>query len=166
MVMPVHGEMRHLAEHARFAVQQGVPGAVIQKDGDIIRLAPGTPQKIGEATVGRLAVDGDVDPARRRRDDQRAPQARRLRPDLGRGGARQGGALLGTPDVRLQGIPVEEDRDAFIDEAIDAAEESVRGNKAGKDREKLREGIRLAVRRVATRWTGKKPVVDVLLIQA
>jgi ribonuclease J len=32
------------------------------------------------------------------------------------------------------------------------------------DIEKLREKIRLAVRRTATRWTGKKPVVDVLLI--
>ena len=60
LVMPVHGEMRHLAEHARFAIDSGVPGAVLQKDGDIIRLAPGTPQKIGEATVGRLAIDGDV----------------------------------------------------------------------------------------------------------
>jgi len=30
----------------------------------------------------------------------------------------------------------------------------------------LREGLRLGVRRVATRWTGKKPVVDVLVIEA
>ena len=33
-----------------------------------------------------------------------------------------------------------------------------------KDREKLREAIRLAVRRVATQWTGKKPMVDVLIL--
>ena len=30
----------------------------------------------------------------------------------------------------------------------------------------LRESVRLGVRRVATRWTGKKPVVDVLVIEA
>jgi ribonuclease J len=29
----------------------------------------------------------------------------------------------------------------------------------------LREAIRLAVRHVATRWTGKKPIVDVLIIE-
>jgi ribonuclease J len=29
----------------------------------------------------------------------------------------------------------------------------------------LRESIRLAVRRSATEWTGKKPVVDVLIVR-
>jgi ribonuclease J len=38
--------------------------------------------------------------------------------------------------------------------------------KGGRDRDRLREDIRLAARRVATRWTGKKPIVDVLLIEA
>ena len=36
---------------------------------------------------------------------------------------------------------------------------------AGLDEEKLRESVRLAVRRCATLWTGKKPVVEVLLLQ-
>ena len=31
--------------------------------------------------------------------------------------------------------------------------------------EKLREAVRLAVRRCATLWTGKKPVVDVQLLK-
>ena len=38
------------------------------------------------------------------------------------------------------------------------------GEGAG-DEAKLREAIRLAVRRRATHWTGKKPVVDVSLIR-
>jgi ribonuclease J len=164
LVMPVHGEMRHLAEHARFAIDSGVPGAVIQTDGDIIRLAPGRPEKIGEAQVGRLAVDGDVIlPA-----DGSTMNERRRMAQFGQMSVavalRKDGNLIGEPEVKLQGIPVEEDRDPFIDEAIDAAEAAVR--KGGRDREKLREAIRLAVRRVATRWTGKKPVVDVLLIEA
>jgi ribonuclease J len=29
----------------------------------------------------------------------------------------------------------------------------------------MREQVRLAVRKVSTRWTGKKPIVDVLLIE-
>ena len=35
----------------------------------------------------------------------------------------------------------------------------------GADEAKLREAIRLAVRRCATQWTGKKPVVDVLIVR-
>jgi ribonuclease J len=164
LVMPVHGEMRHLSEHARFAIESGVPGAVLQKDGDIIRLAPGTPAKIGEALVGRLAVDGDVIlPA-----DGSTMNERRRIAQYGQMSVavavRKDGSLIGEPEVRLQGIPVEEEREPFLDEAIDAAESAVKG--AGRDRDKMREAIRLAVRRVATRWTGKKPVVDVLLIEA
>ncbi len=168
LVMPVHGEMRHLAEHTRFALQQGVPGAVLQKDGDIIRLAPGRPEKIGEATVGRLALDGDVIlPA-----DGTTINERRKLAAFGQItvalALRKDGSLAGKPDVRLQGIPVEEDRDPFLDEAVQGAITAAKGA-ASKgsvgDRDRLREAVRLAVRRVATQWTGKKPVVDVLMIE-
>ncbi len=165
MVVPVHGEMRHLAEHARFALSEGVPGAVVQKDGDIIRLAPGTPQKIGNAPVGRLVVDGDVILP----SDGSTINERRKLAAFGQisvaVAVRKDGSLIGAPEVRIQGIPVEEDREPFIAEAAKSAAESVRGAK-GRDRDKLREGIRLGIRRVATRWTGKKPIVDVLLIEA
>ena len=60
-------------------------------------------------------------------------------------------------------MPVEEDRAAFITEAAEAAAKAVA--KAGRDRGRLREDVRLAVRHVTTRWTGKKPIVDVLLIE-
>jgi len=76
----------------------------------------------------------------------------------------RGGKLIGQPQVRLQGIPVEEDRDPFVEEAVGAVFQAVK--KGGRDRDRLREDIRLAARRVATRWTGKKPIVDVLLIEA
>jgi ribonuclease J len=33
------------------------------------------------------------------------------------------------------------------------------------DYEKLRESVRLAVRRVAVSWTGKKPIVDVMILE-
>ena len=60
IVVPVHGEARHLAEHARLALSHGVPSAVVQKNGDVIRLAPGEETKIDEVRVGRLILDGDV----------------------------------------------------------------------------------------------------------
>ena len=70
-----------------------------------------------------------------------------------------GGSIL---DERWYGS-AEEERDAFIAEAEDAAAEAARGR--NRDRGRVREDVRLAVRRCATRWTGKKPVVDVLMIE-
>jgi ribonuclease J len=164
IVVPVHGEVRHMQEQARFARAQGVPKAVNQVNGDIIRLAPDGPQRIGEAPVGRLVLDGDVIlPADGTTINERRKLA--LYGQISVAVAINGkGNLIGRPVVRVEGVPVEEDRDDFLDEAADVAAEAVR--KDSRDREKLRESLRLAVRRVATRYTGKKPVVDVLLIEA
>jgi ribonuclease J len=71
--------------------------------------------------------------------------------------------LVGDVEIALEGIPVEEDRDEFLEEACDAASEAALKGAASED--KLREAVRLAVRRCATDWTGKKPVVDVLLVR-
>lgn len=162
IVVPVHGEARHLAEHARLALSHGVPGAVVQKNGDVIRLAPGEPQKIDEARVGQLVLDGDVIlPA----DGATVNERRRI----GYGGlitvavpVGDGGKLAGTPHIRPFGVPVEGDRDDFIADATDAA---TRAYTPGPDADKVREAVRLAVRRCATLWTGKKPLVEVMLLK-
>ena len=163
LLVPVHGEMRHMMEHARFGLSEGIPHAIVQSDGDILRLLPKA-DKIGNATVGRLVLDGDVIlPA----DGGTINERRKLALNGQMSVAialDKGGRIMGTPQVRIQGIPVEEDRADFIEDAIAAAGEAVKGGR--KDIERRREDIRLAVRRVATRWTGKKPIVDVLLIEA
>jgi hypothetical protein len=64
--------------------------------------------------------------------------------------------------VRPFGVPVEDDRDDFIADATDAAAKAFG---SGRDDEATREKVRIAVRRCATLWTGKKPVVDVTLLQ-
>ena len=58
--IPVHGERRHMEEHARLARRFGVPEAVVPVNGSAIRLAPGKPQIISHEPVGRLVLDGDV----------------------------------------------------------------------------------------------------------
>ena len=164
LLLPVHGEMRHLMEQARFGLAHGIPRALVQTDGDIVRLAPGTPEKIGHAPVGRLVLDGDVIlPAEGSTINERRKLALNGQISVAVAVGRDG-RLVGDPQIRVQGIPVEEDRDPFLDEATDAAAKAVR--EGGRDRDKMREQVRLAVRRVAARWTGKKPVVDVLLIEA
>jgi len=73
------------------------------------------------------------------------------------------GRLFGEPAVRILGVPVEEDREDFLSDACAAAAKAAMSQE--RDEAKLRESIRLAVRRVATEWTGKKPLVEVLLIR-
>lgn len=161
VLLPVHGEMRHLMEQARYGLAQGIPQAVVQTDGDLIRLAPGAATKIGNVTVGRLVLDGDVIlPA----DGATINERRKLglNGQVSVAVALSGMKLAGRPQVRVQGVPVEDEREAFLDEAEDAAAEAVRSG--ARDVEKLREDVRLAVRRVATRWTGKKPLIDVLIV--
>jgi ribonuclease J len=164
IIVPVHGEMRHLAEHARFARDHGVPKGIVQQNGDLIRLAPDGPRKLGEEKVGRLILDGDVILAA---DGPTMNERRKL--------AFQGiiaaavpigpdDRLAGEVALSLYGIPVEEDREAFIEEACAAAADAAKRARGKGDR--LREDVRLAIRRCATEWTGKKPVVEILLVHA
>jgi ribonuclease J len=162
ILVPVHGEIRHMREQARFGLAQGIPSAVVQRNGDLIRLAPDGPEKIGEERVGRLVLDGDVIlPA----DGTTINERRKISingliavslPVDGEG------RLAGKPLVRSFGVPIEEDRDDFLADATDSAE---RAYEPTRDVEKVCEAVRLAVRRCATLWTGKKPVVEVMLVE-
>jgi ribonuclease J len=160
LVVPVHGEIRHMHEQARFALEKGVAHALIQENGDLVRLAPGPAKIIERVRSGRLILDGDVIlPA----DGATIVERRKL-------------ALNGQISVvaifrdkrfvesavSYRGVPVEDEREAFVDEMREAAEQAATG--PARDQEKLREAIRLGVRRVATDWTGTKPIVDVMLV--
>ena len=163
MLVPVHGEPRHLREQARFGLAQGIPKSIVQHDGEIIRLAPKGPKQIGNARIGRLVLDGDVIlPA----DGSTINERRKM----GINGLISvaiavdgGGRMLGKPTLRAVGVPVEVDRDDFIADATDAA---AKAYSPGGDPDKVRENVRLAVRRCATLWTGKKPIVEIMMVEA
>jgi ribonuclease J len=163
IIVPVHGEMRHMMEQARFARAQGVPHGIVQRNGDLIRLAPDGPVKLSEERAGRLVLDGDVI-----LDADGSTMNERRR--IGYNGVISVALALGEDDclrgeieLALEGLPVEADRDAFLEQARAAATAAAR--KAGGDEEDLREKVRLAVRRCASEWTGKKPTVDVLIVR-
>lgn len=162
-VIPVHGERRHMAEQARFALAEGVPNALVQSNGDVVRLAPNGPQIVGRERTGRLVLDGDIIlPA----DGSTINDRRKLAINGLISVAvaiDKAGRVQGRPELALHGIPVEEDRDAFLDEACEAAQAAAASG--ARDDERLREAIRLAVRRCATDWTGKKPVVAVSFVR-
>lgn len=160
ILVPVHGEMRHMHEQARLGLENGVPSAIVQRNGDVVRLAPGKPTKLGEVRTGRLLLDGDlIVPA-----DGEAIVARRRM-------AMNGLVIVildqaGAATVQAFGLPLDEDYPAFVAEAqsdVQAALERLsrtdRANPAARE-----EAVRLTARRAATRWSGKKPQVKVLAL--
>jgi ribonuclease J len=164
ILLPVHGERRHMAEQARLGLASGLRHAVVQSNGDVLRLAPGTPQIIGQEDTGRLVLDGDVIlPADGSTMNERRKLGLHGQISVAVAIDRKG-KLIGDPALRTQGVPVEEDKAAFLAEAADEAAAVI--SKGSLEDDALRERVRLAVRRTATRWTGKKPIVDVLLIRA
>ncbi len=163
ILVPVHGERRHMAEQARFAKAHGVPQTIVQSNGDVIRLSGDGPKYIGKERTGRLVLDGENIVAA---DGQTITQRRRLSwyGIISVAFALDAhDKLLGEPEFRLHGVPIEESVDEFLDEATVAVKQAIRDNKG--DYEKLRESVRLAVRRLATSWTGKKPIVDVMILE-
>ena len=60
IAVPVHGELRHMSEHARLARELQVPQAVVALNGQMVRLAPGAAEIIDETPSGRLHLDGRV----------------------------------------------------------------------------------------------------------
>lgn len=158
ILVPVHGEVRHMAEQARLGEASAIPHNILQSNGDIVRLAPGTPGKIAEVRTGRLVLDGDIIvPA----DGDAITMRRRLSRD---------GMLIVVIDseggVMVEGIglPLDEDYDAFVEEAeadVAKALARLRGGRA-RDRDTAHEAARLAARRAANRWCGKKPQTRVI----
>ncbi len=163
IVVPVHGEARHMREQAKIALESGVPNAAIQRNGDIVRLAPDGPEKVGAVRTGRLVLDGDVIlPA----DGATLQQRRRMAFSgliVVSVAVGKNGRIAADPLVRPFGIPVEADADDFVADATDAARKAY-GDGNG-DPVRMQEAVRLAVRRCATVWTGKKPLVDVKMIE-
>lgn len=165
MLVPVHGELRHMAEQARFGRSEGIKRTIVQKNGDLVRLAPDGPHKITSVRNGRLVLDGDIiSPA-----DGGTLNARRKLAENGLVTAAlavsRDGKLSSAVEIAALGLPLEEDLNDFIAEAQTDVQKAVREIKGDKkrDRAAIAETVRLTVRRAAQRWSGKKPVVQVML---
>ena len=160
ILVPVHGEIRHLQEQARLGLASGIEHAVFQSNGDIVRLAPGVPGVVAQVHTGPLVLDGDIIVP----GDGEAITARRRM-------ARDGMVVVaidtrGRAQVHGLGLPLDEDYQAFVEEAQADVEKALTKLKgSARDREGAREAARLAVRRAAQRWSGKKPQTIVILPQ-
>ncbi len=164
IAIPVHGERRHMEAHAALALAAGVPRTMVPINGSAIRLAPDGPKLLSHEKAGRLVLDGDVIlPA----NGATIVERRRLMLNghmgvtvvLGRDGK-----VAATPAITAQGVPVEEDKADFLAQCAAAAAAAAKKGDV-RQAEKYSESIRVAVRKVAREWTGKKPVTDVQVVQ-
>lgn len=160
IAVPVHGELRHMMEHARLARSLQVPEAVVVENGQMLRLAPGRAEIVDETPQGRIYLDGKVlvdeshDHLRERRSLAFAGMiAVTLVLD-------QKGRLAAEPSAILEGIP-----DAVHAVVREAVGEAVRRHNPKKASEEiLKENVRRAARRAAVDAWGKKPLTRVEVV--
>jgi len=165
IALPVHGEVRHMIEHAELAKTCQVPETVVAPNGTLVRLAPGPAEIIDHVFSGRLARDGDtLIPL----DGDSLRERRKL---LWNGAAAatlvvdKRGKPLAPPKVSLRGI---DDAEGELQEAIeDALSEMLADLNAAEraDDRRMEEGARQAVRRVVRAHLGKKPLTDVHIVR-
>ena len=169
IAIPVHGELRHLHEHAAFAKSLQVPQALAPHNGAVIAITPEGARIVDEAPSGRLHVDGNFlvsAGAESLKERKRLSFAGHVTVAT----VLTGGDVLGAVDVRAQGLPDGEefDLDDFLDALAEAAEEGFKrmGRKERRDEAAVEEAIRRAVRREASRIWGKKPHVEAIVLSA
>ena len=69
VAVPVHGEARHLIEHARLARACQVPHAIVAENGTVVRLAPGEAAAVDTVPVGPPGDGRQADRCREGSDD-------------------------------------------------------------------------------------------------
>ncbi len=170
IAVPVHGERRHLLEHAKLAQTLQVAEAIAPKNGDLIRLAPGLAAIIDEVPAGRLYVDGN-------NILEAEDEALRDRKRLGAEGAvsvalavgEKKNNILAGPNITVRGLSMSDDDDFEIaleelEEAAAAAFAKLNHNDRGND-EAIETALVRAVRKAADRLWSKRPLVDVSVLR-
>jgi len=165
--VPVHGEARHLQEHADLAGACGVGKSVILQDGEMLKLAPGEPEVVDIVPAGRLAVDGT------RLVSMDSVIMRDRHRMVYNGSAvvtvviDRVGKVVGDPQVSAHGLlDAEQEADlheAAVESVRSAIEELARPARFNDD--VVRETVRQALRRHMKQSHGKKPVTDVHLVR-
>jgi ribonuclease J len=163
----IHGEHRHLVEHTRWAREWGASHAPVAPNGTVVRLDGNSPGNVASVPTGRIYLDGTT---------QIGSQDGVIRDRLKL--ARQGhvivvavvdeeGMLIADPDVRCVGAPkraadwpatLEQMTLKAVDEAMEGMPRKSRRTDAG-----IEDGITRAVRRIAMKYWGKKPMVTVIV---
>lgn len=165
IAIPVHGEYRHQAEHARLAKSCGTETTLVISNGDLVRLAPGKAEVVDEVYAGRLALAGN----------KLVPLGGTMlrdRQKLLHNGCvavtvvlDDEGVLVADPTIATFGLlddaanDGEDLEDALIDDIADLVEDLPRRKR--KDDATVEDAVRILVRRWMKTETGLKPMTDV-----
>jgi len=169
LLIPVHGEALHLAEHAKLGRTLGIPKVLVCRNGNQVRLGPGEPSIVGEVPAGKLYKDGLL------LEDAKS-RAVIERRKMGFAGCAfvamavsASGELVDDPEVELVGIPEKNAAGELLDDiAFDAVvstfETLPRARR--RDPDAMAESVRRAVRSTLAEEWGKKPLcfVHVLVV--
>ncbi len=166
IAVPVHGEARHLMAQARLAEECQVQQAIVTRNGEMVKLAPGPAAVIGEVPTGRLAADGKMllDAAgaavksRQRMTFNGAALATIVLDATGR--------LVAPPQVTVQGLLEDMSESAEeLRQKVAGAVEALPLRERREDDAAVREAARLAIRRALRAWHGKRPVTEVHVVR-
>jgi ribonuclease J len=157
IAIPVHGELRHMHEHARIAQSLQVPQSIIALNGQMVRLAPGRAEIIDETPAGRMHLDGKLLIS----EDEGVAKARRGLAFAGFIAVTlildRSGKPAANPVLHFEGVP--EQIHELVEDAVNAAL-----NKKSREAD-MAEMVRRAARRAAQDAWGKKPVVRVETVE-
>jgi len=165
ILVPLHGEHRHLREHARLAQSNGLAG-IVAVNGMMIDLGGNAPKVAEHVETGRTYLDGTckigaLDGVVRDRIRMALNGHVMINVILD-----EDDAPLGDPWVETMGVPETGRADAPLADVLEdvLAEFMNRaGGKLLKNDQKIEEGLRRVARQSASNEIGKRPEVTVVI---
>jgi ribonuclease J len=161
--VPIHGEYRHLARHARVARRVNETTQVLlAQNGDVVRFEDGDAKIAGRVATGRVLIDGT-------RTGEVADEVLRDRRHLAADGlvvpvlaiSRQSGVIEGAPDIITRGFVVDDRSASVLTDAGTLLAEIV-GNASVEERTDvglIKERVRVELQRVVRKRSGRRPLV-------
>ena len=168
IAIPVHGERRHLLEHAKLAKNLGIKHAYAPRNGEMIQIAPTGPQVVDIVASGRLHQDGnDIVSAH--------DEGLRLRRKMAYAGhisvglvINGKGSLVAGPEPRISGFPegktgelIEDLLDDVAEVAEDTFDRITRRDR--RDEEVVETKLASKIKRRVRERTGKRTIVEVIV---
>ena len=166
LVVPVHGEVRHLQAHVKFARDCQVPKSLFVRNGDLVHLLPGEPKISKKVMHGRVVLDGNV----LLNDDDSSLQERRQLAETGvvfiALALTHEKTCVTLPKISFYGVPQcgHENEDLEMFEKINHTVEDVLASFSvvgAKEKKRLVKRIRRNVLGVCFDIWGKRPIVEI-----
>ncbi|MEM6487526.1 MAG: ribonuclease J [Pseudomonadota bacterium] len=167
VAVPLHGEHRHLVEHAESARGWGASHAVVAPNGTLARLDGNAPGLVDDFGAGRIYLDGTVHVGSHDGVIRERLRLARLGLIVVSVVIDEDGELIADPEVTAMGLRLEDDDwprplEAMVVQAVDRALDDASPKQLKSDGG-VEDACVRAVRRVAAKRLGKKPLVTVMI---